>query len=58
MEHSFGNNFWKYKEDYEKETGVKLDKNNIIVYIEYFKARMIDNQTQLLMKILDKLPKQ
>ena len=40
-------NFDIYKEDFTKETGLEINKDNMSTYIQYYHARTTDNFLQL-----------
>lgn len=44
----FANNFDIFKEDFQKDTGLELTKENMTSYIQYVNARTIDHLLQLL----------
>ena len=41
------NNYANFKTDFEKDTGLKFKDENIAIYIQYYNARVSDNQLQL-----------
>ena len=40
-------NFDTYKEEFTKETGLEINKENMTTYIQYYHARTTDNLLQL-----------